>query len=95
MCLVVSEEQNEIATFAKWGIDIAPHRKKMATRELVDTVQERLAQMMRWTEKPETRAEVDTIIRNALYRLLPASYSDESIVTYRTEIYEYFYARAA
>ncbi len=34
MCLVVSEEQNEIATFAKWGIDIVPHRKKMATREL-------------------------------------------------------------
>ncbi len=34
MCLVVSAEQNEIATFAKWGIDIAPHRKKMVTREL-------------------------------------------------------------
>jgi type I restriction enzyme R subunit len=68
---------------------------KELARELVDKIQERLAQMTRWTEKPETRAEVDTIIRNELYRLLPASYPDESIAAYRTEIYEYFYARAA
>lgn len=68
---------------------------KELARELVDKIQERLAQMTRWTEKPETRAEVDTIIRNELYRLLPASYPDESIAAYRAEIYEYFYARAA
>lgn len=29
MCVVVSQEQNEIDTFQKWGLDIIPHRKKM------------------------------------------------------------------
>ena len=34
MCVVVSQEQNEIKTFNKWGLDIEPHRKKMEKREL-------------------------------------------------------------
>ena len=34
MCVVVSQEQNEISTFKKWGLDILPHRKKMEKREL-------------------------------------------------------------
>lgn len=34
MCVVISQEQNEIKTFEKWGLDIKPHRKKMNDREL-------------------------------------------------------------
>lgn len=34
MCVVISQEQNEIQTFQKWGLDITPHRTKMETREL-------------------------------------------------------------
>lgn len=34
MAVVVSQEQNEIQTFRKWGLDILPHRKKMEDREL-------------------------------------------------------------
>lgn len=34
MCVVVSQEQNEIQTFQKWGLDIAPHREKMVKRQL-------------------------------------------------------------
>ena len=34
MGVVVSQEQNEIKTFQKWGLDIMPHRKKMVSREL-------------------------------------------------------------
>ena len=34
MAVVVSQEQNEIATFKKWGLDITPHRQKMNTQEL-------------------------------------------------------------
>ena len=63
--------------------------------ELVEVVQERLAKMSRWKEKPETRADVDTLIRDELYRMLPASYPDESIPDYREQIFEYFYSRAA
>lgn len=34
MCVVVSQEQNEIKTFEKWGLDIKTHRDKMNDREL-------------------------------------------------------------
>ena len=34
MAVVISQEQNEIQTFRKWGLDILPHRTKMEKREL-------------------------------------------------------------
>ena len=34
MCVVISQEQNELQTFQKWGLDILSHRKKMEQREL-------------------------------------------------------------
>ena len=34
MAVVLSQEQNEMDTFKKWGIDILPHREKMMKREL-------------------------------------------------------------
>ncbi|MBQ8445291.1 MAG: type I restriction endonuclease subunit R, partial [Opitutales bacterium] len=34
MAVVVSQEQNEIRTFEKWGLDILSHREKMERREL-------------------------------------------------------------
>ncbi|MDO5328917.1 MAG: type I restriction endonuclease subunit R [Coriobacteriia bacterium] len=34
MAVVISQEQNEISTFEKWGLDILPHRAKMMNREL-------------------------------------------------------------
>lgn len=36
MAVVVSQEQNEVARFRKWGLDIAPHRRKMEERRLDD-----------------------------------------------------------
>lgn len=34
MAVVISQEQNEVQTFQKWGLDILPHRAKMEKREL-------------------------------------------------------------
>lgn len=34
VCVVVSSEQNEVNKFAKLGLDIEPHRKKMVDRDL-------------------------------------------------------------
>lgn len=34
MAVVISQEQNEMDTFKKWGLDILPHREKMMKREL-------------------------------------------------------------
>lgn len=41
MCVVVSQEQNEIARFKNWGLDIKPHREKMEKRKLDDEFKER------------------------------------------------------
>ena len=34
MAVVISQEQNEIKVFQKWGLDIIPHREKMEKRKL-------------------------------------------------------------
>ena len=34
MAVVISQEQNEIKTFKKWGLDILPHRTKMVQQDL-------------------------------------------------------------
>ena len=34
MAVVISQEQNEIQTFQKWGLDIKPHRNRMEKEEL-------------------------------------------------------------
>ena len=34
MAVIISQEQNEIATFEKWGLKIKPHRAKMEKREM-------------------------------------------------------------
>ena len=39
MAVVVSQEQNEIQTFEKWGLDIKTHRKKMQNRKLDEEYQ--------------------------------------------------------
>lgn len=36
ICVVVSEEQNEVKRFKDWGLDIVPHRIKMKTRDLAE-----------------------------------------------------------
>ena len=34
MAVIISQEQNEIATFEKWGLDIRSHRSKIEKREM-------------------------------------------------------------
>lgn len=34
MGVIISQEQNEISTFQKWGLDIRPHREQMEKREM-------------------------------------------------------------
>lgn len=36
VCVVVSEEQNEVKKFKDWGLDIVPHRMKMKQRDLAE-----------------------------------------------------------
>ncbi len=46
-----------------------------------------------WTDKQETKAEVDNLIRDTLWTELPSCYDEVSISAYRQKIYEYVYTR--
>ncbi|MBR5950755.1 MAG: DUF3387 domain-containing protein, partial [Actinomycetaceae bacterium] len=68
---------------------------KQVAGDLVNDIQERLSHMNNWREKPETRSEIDVLIRNKLYAEMPESYSDATLEDFRNEIFNYFYELAA
>ncbi len=57
--------------------------------ELLDKIKEQLATMDHPFEKRETKAAIIVTIRDTLWQMLPESYSDESIDTYKDAVYEY------
>ena len=66
--------------------------KEVATT-LLRKIKHRIAEIDHWTDKQETKAEIDNLIRNILYAELPLCYDEISISTYRQRIYEYVYTR--
>ena len=66
--------------------------KEVATTVL-RKIKNRIAEIDHWTDKQETKAEIDNLIRNILYDELPLCYDEISISTYRQRIYEYVYTR--
>lgn len=66
--------------------------KKVAV-ELLEKIKSKIAELDHWTDKQETKAEVDTLIGKILWEELPESYPDNAIFTYRQKIYEYVYMR--
>ena len=63
--------------------------KKMS-KDLLQKIKERISGMDHWTDKQETRAAVDILIRNVLYEEIPDSMFDR-LEAYRKAIYEYVY----
>lgn len=61
--------------------------------EMVSAIEERLDQMVHWTEKEETRSQVWTIVRDEAYKLPESSYPDDVLDGCIKQIYEYFYSR--
>ena len=66
--------------------------KKVAV-DLLAKIKSKIAELDHWSDKPETKAIVDNLIRDTLWAELPESYDEISITTYRKEIYEYIYLR--
>lgn len=66
--------------------------KEVATT-LLRKIKNRIVEIDHWTDKQETKAEIDNLIRNILYDELPLCYDEISISTYRQRIYEYVYTR--
>ena len=61
--------------------------------DLLCKIKEAIAQYDHWTDKQETKAAVDNLIRDTLWQELPECYDEISISTYRQRIYEYVYTR--
>ena len=66
--------------------------KKVAI-DLLEKIKAKISELDHWTEKQETKAEVDTLIGTILWEELPESYSDNAIFAYRQKIYEYVFMR--
>ena len=66
---------------------------KEVSVSLLAKVKEQISQLDHWTDKQETKAVVDTLIRDTLWNELPECYDDLSISHYRQQIYEYVYTR--
>ena len=48
--------------------------------------------MDHWTEKEETQAVVEVLIRDTLWRELPESYDAKALNEYRQRVYEFVYS---
>ena len=66
--------------------------KKVAV-DLLDKIKGKISELDHWTDKQETKAEIDTLIGKILWEELPECYSDQAIFTYRQKIYEYVYMK--
>ena len=61
--------------------------------DLLQKVKAKIAELDHWTDKQETKAAVDNLIRDTLWSELPSCYDEPSISRYRQKIYEYVYTR--
>lgn len=66
--------------------------KEVATT-LLSQIKAKIAECDHWTDKQETKATIDNLIRDILWNGLPECYDDLSISIYRKRIYEYVYTR--
>ena len=66
--------------------------KEVATT-LLSKIKSKISKLDHWTDKQETKAEVDNLIRDTLWGELPECYDDISISACREKIYEYVYMR--
>ena len=66
---------------------------KRVSVDLLTKIKQQIAKLDHWTDKQETKAIVDNLIRNTLWQELPNSYDVSDIQTYQKKIYEYVYMR--
>ena len=66
---------------------------KQVAADLLKKIKSKIAELDHWTDKQETKAAVDNLIRDTLWDELPECYDEISISEYRQRIYEYVYTR--
>ena len=60
---------------------------------LLQKIKSKISEFDHWTDKQETKATIDNLIRDTLWAELPECYDEVSISMYRQQIYEYVYTR--
>lgn len=66
---------------------------KEVAADLLHKIKGKISELDHWTDKQETKAAVDNLIRDTLWAELPECYDEVSISGYRQKIYEYVYTR--
>ena len=66
---------------------------KATATEMYTKITEAISRMDHWTDKDETTAEIQNLIRDILWRELPESYAEQQIEVCRGDIFEYVYTR--
>ena len=66
---------------------------KEVSTSLLQKIKTKIAELDHWTDKQETKAVVDNLIRDTLWSELPQSFDENSISSCRKVIYEYVYFR--
>ena len=66
---------------------------KRVAAGLLRKLKDNIAQLDHWTDKQETRAAVDNLIRDTLWSELPDCYGITALPEYRRKIYEFVYKR--
>ncbi len=66
---------------------------KSVAVDLLAKIKAKIAELDHWTDKQETKATVENLIREILWTELPECYDERSISDYKQRIYEYVYTR--
>ena len=62
---------------------------KTAASDLLRKIKTKISEL----DQQETRAVVDTLIRDVLWETLPECYNNDDITEYREKVYEYVFTR--
>lgn len=65
---------------------------KQLAKVLLDRIKAKIKEMDHWTEKEETQAVVEVLIRDVLWQELPESYDPSALNEYRRRVYEFVYS---
>jgi len=68
------------------------NKVKQLSKTLLEKIKAKIAELDHWTDKEETQAVMDVLIRDTLWNELPESYDDLALALYRQKVYEFVYS---
>ena len=94
----MSEDENALFCLLKKDNMAKAERERViqASEGLLDSLQTLIGQRERWTEKEETKAEVEVLILNELFTVLPTPpFSEDDKQELAKRVYQHVYQQGA